>query len=83
MPGYNNVDFWESNGPVHRPSVFRTIINETREVIAFGYLLLDLTWPNFKLPSGTERLYMSQQDPWNPVALAVYSARLRKSNEVP
>jgi hypothetical protein len=34
--GYNNMDFWESNGPVHVWGILDRLVIETRETIAAG-----------------------------------------------
>jgi Domain of unknown function (DUF5753) len=43
--GFNNMDFWESNGPVHVWGVLDRIIAETRETMVLGMILLRLGWP--------------------------------------
>ena len=45
--GVNNIDFWESNGPVHVWGVLDRIIAETRETMAFGMVLLHFGWSGF------------------------------------
>jgi hypothetical protein len=40
--GYNNADFWESNGPVFRPQALQVVEREFRETLALAYLLLRL-----------------------------------------
>ena len=47
--GTNNMDFWESNGPVHVWGLLDRIIAETRETMVLGMVLLRLGWPNFTL----------------------------------
>jgi hypothetical protein len=47
--GFNNADFWESNGPVYRAQAYVVVIDELRETVAVCYVLLRICWPNFKL----------------------------------
>ena len=47
--GFNNADFWESNGPAYRPQAYVVVIDELRETVAVCYVLLRICWPNFKL----------------------------------
>jgi hypothetical protein len=49
--GFNNADFWQSNGPVYRPNTYVLVIDELRETIAVSYVLLRVCWPTFNLPA--------------------------------
>jgi len=71
--GYNNADFWESNGPVFVPSALEAVEIEFRETLALCYLLLRLGWPNFKAGAGQPALLAGPQDGW-----AKYGGMLRK-----
>ncbi|MFJ9902031.1 hypothetical protein ACIRVK_03815 [Streptomyces sp. NPDC101152] len=55
--GYNNADFWESNGPVHVPSALVTVENEFRETLAACYLLLKIAWPGLGRTEGIEFVF--------------------------
>lgn len=48
----NNADFWESNGPVFVPSALTVVEVEFRETLALCYLLLRLSWPNYRPGQG-------------------------------
>ncbi|MHB8394332.1 MAG: hypothetical protein ACYDC5_07495 [Candidatus Dormibacteria bacterium] len=71
--GYNNADFWESNGPVFVPSALTVVETEFRETLALSYLLLRLGWPNYKVGQGQPALLGSSQGNW-----AKYDGLLRK-----
>lgn len=49
--GYNNADFWESNGPVYSPGAYELVLDELRETVAACYILLKICWPDFALPA--------------------------------
>jgi hypothetical protein len=49
--GFNNADFWESNGPVYRPQVYTLVLDELRETVALCYVLLRICWSTFSLPT--------------------------------
>ncbi len=48
--GYNNADFWASNGPVYRPNTYELVLDELRETTAVCLVLLRICWPAFALP---------------------------------
>jgi hypothetical protein len=54
--GYNNADFWESNGPVYVPRTYVLILDELRETIAVCYVLLRICWPEFNPPGNLSLL---------------------------
>jgi hypothetical protein len=69
--GTNNLDFWESNGPLHVWGVLDRIIAETRETMALCMVLLRLGWPGFTM-SDKGKTVISHVDPsWSDVAPAV------------
>ncbi len=70
-PGFNNADFWESNGPVHRPAAFQRLIAETAEVVAICVVMLKLSWPAFQLPRPARSLYSQPGPAWADVGPAV------------
>jgi len=76
--GYNNADFWESNGPVYRPEALRVVEREFRETLALCYLLLRLGWPTYKPGRGEPKLLEGPDEGW-----AEYRALLHKWLEVP
>lgn len=49
--GYNNADFWESNGPVYVPRAYELVLDELRQTVAACYVLLKVCWPEFELPT--------------------------------
>jgi hypothetical protein len=71
--GYNNADFWESNGPIFVPSTLNVVESEFRETLALCYLLLRLGWPNYKIGQGQPALLNGPLGMW-----ATYGALLRK-----
>jgi len=62
--GYNNADFWESNGPIYVPAALHVVEAEFRETLALCYLLLRLGWPNFKPGPGPSALLGGPQIGW-------------------
>jgi len=54
--GYNNADFWESNGPVYRPRALDVVEAEFRETLALMYLMLRIAWPGYEVGQGEPRL---------------------------
>lgn len=46
--GYNNADFWESNGPVFSRTALHVVECEFRETAALAYFVLRLAWPGFQ-----------------------------------
>lgn len=62
--GYNNVDFWESNGPVFRPQALAVVETEFRETLALSYLMLRLAWPSYVHGEGVDNLLEGEQAGW-------------------
>ena len=62
--GYNNADFWESNGPIYVPAALHVVEVEFRETLALCYLLLRLGWPNFQPGPGPSALLGGPQIGW-------------------
>lgn len=54
--GFNNADFWASNGPVYRPHAYAVVFDELRETVAVSYVLLRVCWSTFKLPADLSTL---------------------------
>lgn len=63
--GYNNADFWESNGPVYRPRALTVVEQELRETLALSYLLLRLGWPGYAPGQGQRKLLRGPQGQWD------------------
>jgi hypothetical protein len=63
--GYNNADFWESNGPVYRPQALAVVEAELRETLALAYLLLRLGWPTYTAGIGEPKLLDGPQGQWS------------------
>lgn len=62
--GYNNADFWESNGPVYRPRALEVVDEELRETLALCYLLLRLGWPGYGPGQGQSELLGGPRGDW-------------------
>jgi hypothetical protein len=62
--GYNNADFWESNGPVYSPQALAVVETELRETLALAYLLQRLGWPGYTSGVGQSRLLAGTQGDW-------------------
>jgi hypothetical protein len=71
--GYNNADFWESNGPVYRPRALTVVEEETRETLALSYLLLRMGWQGYTARRGQRNLLNGPQGRW-----ARFDALLRR-----
>jgi hypothetical protein len=69
--GTNNIDFWESNGPVHVWGVLDRMIAETREAMALCMVLLRLGWPGFTMSDEGRNMISHIDPPWSDVATAV------------
>jgi hypothetical protein len=63
--GYNNADFWESNGPVFSPQSLRLVEAEFRETLALGYVLLRLGWPSYRPGQGQPALLAGPKEGWD------------------
>jgi hypothetical protein len=66
--GYNNADFWESNGPVYRPQALAVVEAEFRETLAISYLLLRLGWPTYAPAQGPTHLLQGPHGGWSRFA---------------
>jgi hypothetical protein len=62
--GYDNADFWKSNGPVYVPQALQVVEQEFRETLALAYLLVRLGWPTFKAGQGQPRLLAGEHSGW-------------------
>ena len=62
--GYNNADFWESNGPVFVPTALRVVEEEFRETLALAYLLLRLGWPGYRPGPGASSILAGAKTGW-------------------
>lgn len=62
--GYNNADFWESNGPVFVPSALTTVEQEFRETLALCYLLLRLGWQEYRPGPGPTGITEGPKTDW-------------------
>jgi hypothetical protein len=71
--GYNNADFWESNGPVFVPSALIIVEQEFRETLALSYLLLRLAWQEYRPGPGTQGIMAGPKIGWQQ-----YDDMLRK-----
>jgi len=76
--GYNNADFWESNGPVYRPNALEVVEAEYRETLALCYLLLRIGWPGYVPGQGQPNLLAGPDAEWNQ-----YQGLLEKWVQVP
>jgi hypothetical protein len=74
--GTNNMDFWESNGPVHVWGVLDRIIAETRETMVLGMVLLRLGWPGFTVTPEARDAITTVDASWEDVAPAVQALLL-------
>jgi hypothetical protein len=73
--GYNNADFWESNGPIHVPKALDVVELEFRETLAICYLLLKLGWPGLGSTDGIRQVLGYSGDSWREF-LPLLSAEL-------
>jgi hypothetical protein len=62
--GYNNSDFWESNGPVYRPNALAVVEEEFRETLALLYLMLRIAWSDYTPGQGQAPLLEVPQARW-------------------
>lgn len=62
--GYNNADFWESNGPIYVPGALAVVEREFRETLALGYLLVRIGWPSYQVRRGQVNLMAGTTDGW-------------------
>jgi hypothetical protein len=68
--GYNNIDFWESNGPVHVRRVLARLVSEMRETMALGLVLLRMGWSGIKITDQARYLLETPDVQWADVAHA-------------
>jgi hypothetical protein len=71
--GYNNADFWESNGPVFVPRALMVVEREFRETLALCYLLLRLGWQEYRPGPGQQDVMAGMNAGWEQ-----YDGLLRK-----
>jgi hypothetical protein len=69
--GMNNIDFWESNGPVHVWGLLERTIAETKETMVLAMVLLRLGWPDFTLNPEAQDVISHPDQSWSDVASAV------------
>jgi hypothetical protein len=62
--GYNNADFWESNGPIFVPRALAVVEQEFRETLALSYLLLRLGWPTYRPGPGPKAIITGPRTGW-------------------
>ena len=63
--GYNNADFWESNGPIFVPRALEVVEAELRETLALCYLLVRIGWPAYTPGPGQPALLDGPQADWH------------------
>jgi hypothetical protein len=63
-PGKNNVDFWQSNGPIFVPEALPIVEAELRETLALAYLLLKIGWSNYTPTDGVRNLLSGPTSGW-------------------
>ena len=57
QPGYNNSDFWQSNGPVYSERALRVLETEISRTVALCYLLMRFGWPRYRPGPGASRTW--------------------------
>ncbi len=62
--GYNNADFWESNGPIFVPNALMLVEREFRESLALSYLLLRLGWQEYRPVPGPQGIMAGPKTGW-------------------
>jgi len=62
--GTNNMDFWESNGPVHVWGLLDRVRSEVRETMAMGLLLLVLGSEIFTLTTDAASILTDAERAW-------------------
>jgi hypothetical protein len=63
-PGKNNVDFWQSNGPIFVPEALPIVEAELRETLALSYLLLKIGWSNYTPTDAVRSLLSGPATGW-------------------
>ena len=63
-PGKNNVDFWQSNGPIFVPEALPIVEAELRETLALAYLLLKIGWTGYTTTDGVRNLLSGSTTGW-------------------
>jgi hypothetical protein len=66
--GYNNADFWESNGPIYVTKALGVVEEEMRETLALSYLLLRIGWPSYAPAQGERNLLAGPKSSWSQYA---------------
>lgn len=69
--GTNNIDFWESNGPVHVWGVLDRIIAEARETMVLGMILLRMGWPGFTMTPEARETAANADPSWQDMSSIV------------
>jgi len=76
--GFNNADFWRSNGPILVRSALPVVEAEFRETLALSYLLVRISWPSYEPGQGQPALLNGPQGSW-----ASYGGVLRQWLKTP
>jgi hypothetical protein len=63
-PGKNNVDFWQSNGPIFVPEALPIVESELRETLVLAYLLVKIGWPGYAPTDGVRNLLSGPATGW-------------------
>jgi hypothetical protein len=63
-PGKNNVDFWQSNGPIFVPEALPIAEAELRETLALACLLLKTGWSNYTPTDAVKNLLSGPATGW-------------------
>jgi hypothetical protein len=71
--GSDNAVFWESNGPVYRPTIHRQCEVELREVVAYASICMKLGWQGFRLNPESRDTLVNPGPSWTDVAPGVLS----------
>ena len=69
--GTNNMDFWESNGPVHVWGLLNRTLAEMRETMVLGMVLLRLGWPGFTMTPEARAAIANPDASWQDVTPSV------------
>lgn len=62
--GKNNVDFWQSNGPIFVPEALPIVEAELRETLALASLLLKIGWTGYAPTDGVRTLLSGPTTGW-------------------
>lgn len=63
-PGFNNGDFWRSNGPIFVRSALSVVESDCRETVAVRYLLARISWPAYSSGDGQIGLLAGDRSGW-------------------